>query len=162
MIKKLLAGYFLFLALLPSALAMPEGPITEYFPRADTVYLVRITSITKDKVTFPVTEALRGKDIKTLSLVPGAFAFDGQKNSELLILSWAASRNGENGDSVGGEMEGAMGWLYAPAIRDNRNVYVMAFGDPVNGHAVDKTVNSMPYVSLERIKRLLKKNPQKP
>jgi hypothetical protein len=136
------------------AYAMLEGPISDYLPGADTIYLVRVSSFDQKTVNFSVTETLRGNPVKSLSLIP--FIIDLSPNAEFLILSSNATRNGQRGNGIGSLMKGNLGWQDAPVVREGTETYVYcpAWKD---GHLVcDKEIKGLGYLTLEHIKRLLK------
>ena len=160
--KRLLSFGLFFLALSPLARGAINGPITEYFPNADTVYLVRVTSTDNGKVTFSVTEALRGNPI-TVLILTSLSAFEFKPDSEWLLASYGPERIGGRKDEVGWLLKGGLlGWLPARVVRVDNEIYVQTF-DWESDHLVeDKAADGTTGLTLEHIKRLLQQRPYKP
>ena len=147
----------------PRLQASKEGPLSSYFPGADSVYLVKVVSVDKDKVVFSITEPLRGPAITTLTLKP-EFDLTFKKDSEYVILSALGWRTGQRGGLVGSFMKGDIGWIYSPVERDGKDVYVygnaMENGRFVNDKPADD--HGWGWLTLDHFKRLLQTTPLKP
>ena len=158
--KLLLALILLFLAAAP-AHAAPEGPLSLYFPSADSVYLVRVVSVDKNTVTFSVTEALRGAPVATLTLTAREVTF--KKDTEWMLLSAPGWRDGQDKDVVGDFMEGRCGWIFAGVKRDGATTYV-AGGALENGKFTGDKVDEaggQSWLTLGHFKHLLNTTPLK-
>jgi hypothetical protein len=135
-------GCLLFLALSRLVPASIDGPATSYFAYADTIYLVHVISVEKDLATFSITEDLRGKPLKILTLkteFPAAFT----PNTDWLLVSCSPWREVPRGDVVGDFFKGTVGWRFAPVVQ-----------------ATDK--NDSTALTPDNIRLLVKQNPEKP
>ena len=142
--------------------ASTQGPLSAYFSEADSVYLVKVASADKDKVVFSITEPLRGPAVTTLTLKP-EFGFIFKKDSEYVILSAPGWRTGQRGGSIGGFMRGDIGWIYAPVLRDGKDIYIEGYAMENGRFVNDKPAkdNGWGYLTLDHFKRLLQTTPQK-
>jgi hypothetical protein len=160
--KRILAICFLLAASLGFAYAAEEGPITSYFAGADTIYLVRVDSMSGPaegdggvfkgggSSKFIVEETLKGSPVPSVMLTPGII--DIQKGSEFLILSSKATRSGQMGDVVGSLFKGNVGWQDAPVVRDAGQIYVFVWPSG------DKVINGQSYITLDHAKQLIKQD----
>jgi hypothetical protein len=152
---------FLFFLLLSTGMSMasPEGPITMYFPDADTVLLARVTTLDQKSVSFDVTKTLRGS-IKTDFTLQNRFS--GLKaGSEYVLLSCASWRTGQHGNAVGSFLLGDIGWIYASVRQEGAQTYVYAVLLQ-NGHSVDdKEFDGLGFLTLPHIESLLRQTPRK-
>jgi hypothetical protein len=136
-----------------------EGPIAMYFPSADAIYFVRVSSSNDKTINFSVIETLRGSKKESLTRLDGRL-YDFKANSEWLLLSNADWRKiAGDKDEVGSFMKGIIGWICAPVVRSGNDVYV--YTDLQEGdHLVsDKTIDGLPYLTLDHVRRLIQEEP---
>jgi len=79
---------------------------------SDAVYLVRVASVKDGKVTFSITEVLRGKPQDSLSLTPYTGGFE--VNSEWILVHHVGGFK----DCVGWALKGDCEWLPVRITRD--------------------------------------------
>ncbi len=157
--RPILLALLLFSTLVGVSSAAIPGPIIDYFVWSKTVYVVRVTSVDKDKVNFVVTDTLRGDSVERLSLTP-AWGFDAKPNTEWLLV--ACDKGWQDKDSVGWLMAGYCGWIPAPIVRDGPERYVqtMRWIDGVGMEKPDKVFSDhQSGYSIEHIKKLLIEHP---
>ena len=156
--KSLALMCLLVLGLSHGALAAQEGPLSSYLSHADSIYLVKVTSLQGNNATLSVTETLRGNHTSSLSL---AVDYALKKDTEWVILSCASWRVGFHKDFVGDFLDGNCGWIYAPILREGNTIYVR--GDATEaGHFVnDKKKDGTPWLKLDHFKQLIRDNPEK-
>jgi hypothetical protein len=131
-----------------------------YFPVADTIYHVRVASVEKDKVTFSVVEALRGRPSGDLCLGRDGL-YDFKKDDEWMLLSCESWRKGYRNDVVGSFMKGDIGWICAPVFRGDGKAYVSdSLYDPEKKTGVfDKKFGLWDCITLEHFKQMLAGKP---
>jgi hypothetical protein len=165
--KRFAAFCILFLAMLGLLQASLDSPITYYVSIADTIYLVRVESVSPASAAngggykgfrsakFVVEETLKGSSVSSVTLAPGII--DVKEGSEFLIVSDEASRksSGPWSNVVGSEFKGNVGWHDAPIVRDSGEVYVDVWPKG------DKIINGRPYLTLDHVKELLKQDADK-
>jgi len=160
--KRLLSFGLYFFAFLQVTMAAIREPIPGYFRWADTVYVARVASFEKDKVTFAVMETLRGNPEKVLTLTMPLGCDEVYKaDSEWLLVSCDGGRGpgsiGKN--TVGWLMKGYCEWLPTPVVRSGKEIYVQDV-DRENGKEVsDKAADGTTGLTLDHIKRLLQQKP---
>jgi hypothetical protein len=137
--------------------AAPQGPITMYFPHADKVFLIRVTALDRDSVSFTVTKNLRGTGNSKITL---RNRFSGLKvGSEYLILSCASWRAGQDGNALGSFLLGNIGWISAPVRQEGTQTYVYAVLMQKDHSIDDKEIDGLGYLTLPHIESLLDKSP---
>jgi hypothetical protein len=138
--KHLLSFCLLFLIFTNLALASSDAGIKNYLIRAKTVYLVRVTSLEDHKVTFSITETLRGEAQFALILTPES-SFDFKINSEWILVSMPS---GGRKDSVGGVMFGWNDWYPGSVSNEGGKITVNGIGtlDQTKKLLLDKPLKS--------------------
>lgn len=83
-----ISGFILvFSALAPdTALSAPAYPLESLLERAENVFIVRVSSRTHTRVTFEVTEVLRGDKLKSLTLSHSPYDDEFPKEPRSLLL----------------------------------------------------------------------------
>ncbi len=113
-----------FLALSTFAMASLMGPIQTYFFRAENVYLVKVTSFKDHKVTFSITEVLRGKTV-SLTDLDAELGYDFKVGSEWMLVSIGY---GGQKNRVGSRIEGYNDWLPAAITHADAKVSIEGLG----------------------------------
>jgi hypothetical protein len=127
-----------------------QSPLT-FIPSAENVYLVTVTSVVPDKVTFTVNEILRGKPVPSLILRP----WMGERyvvGSYWILVSYS---KGVDKDIVGLDPERRCGWIPISVMRKDGQSFVMAQTDWVEGVNLDMASDGTKGLTLEHVKRLL-------
>jgi hypothetical protein len=156
--KKLLSLCIAFLTLTRLAEAHPATPWPDYLAGADKVCLARVTSVEGDKVTFEVTDVLRGKTGPVLVLTSVNIKFT--PKSEWPLVSCPTGFK----DSVGFVMAGDCSWIPAPIIRNGGNVFVVtSFSLGLSGEVnQDVLPDGTKGLTLDHVKQLLRQSEKKP
>ena len=157
--KQLLLGWLLSLSLCDVSSAASPGPIYGDFVWSNTVYVARVIFSDKAKVTFSITETLRGKPGETLTLTP-AWGFEAKANTEGLLVS--CDKGWQDKNMVGWLMAGYCGWIPAPIIHDGKERYVQTM-QWISGTGMEKPdkvfSDQESGYTIEHIKQLLEKLP---
>jgi hypothetical protein len=140
-----------------SAFLSPPG-VQFYFPRADSVYVARVTSVDGEKVFFAVTETLRGNPAQILTLKP----MERERRyyvpkSEWLLVSISPKPTGPE-DIVCMWVPEMVAWVARSVTRTNGKVYVHDYETQFENRPPEGTE----YMTLDRIKQLLIERPYKP
>lgn len=148
------------LALMSFAHAAPRGPLPGYLEWAANVCVAKVKSVDAVKVTFEVTEVLRGKPPAVLTLTP-APGFDFKPGTEWLLMS--CDPGGADGkDSVGWLMDGYCNWLPWQIEREGVIAFVQDIKWGVAGsEQQDKGPEGTPGWTLEHVKKLVEAHPYK-
>jgi hypothetical protein len=164
--KRFLYLFCLLLVISPILRAHTSTPLISYLGSAETVCLVQVISIDGNKITFVVTQILKGKPGASLILLP----YPGQQKyvpkSEWLLVSCSA------GDkrTVGWALDGDCGWIPGTVVRKDNEIYIQDWtlnipgGPPptfTKGVPVDTASDGTKGFTLESIKTFLTKNPSK-
>jgi hypothetical protein len=127
-----------------------QSPLT-FIPSAKTVYLVTVTSVVPDKVTFTVNEVLRGKPVPELGLKP----WMGNKYRVGSYWILASDSHGADNNLVGFEPKRSCGWIPMSVSRKDGQSFIVAEADWVEGVNLDMASDGTKGLTLEHVRRLL-------
>jgi len=159
--KRILSLCIALLALARIADAHAYSPWPYYLAGADQVCLAQVTSVKANKITFAVTEILRGKPAAGLVLV-GYLGNDLKytPKSEWLLVSCPTGFKG----TVGYAIKGDCGWIPGSVIRSDGKAFVpcsfpiLPFPD---GTGLDTLPDGTKGLTLDHIKQLLQQTAKK-
>ena len=130
-----------------------QSPLA-FIPPAKTVYLVTVTSVAPNKVTFTVNEVLRGKLVPDLGLRPWR-DYKYRVGSYWILVS---DSNGGDKDLVGFDPKRSCGWIPISVSRKDGQSFIVAETDRVDGINLDMASDGTKGLTLEHIRHLLKEN----
>ncbi len=155
-----LVSWLLFSVLLQSASAHVAGPIQDYLQFAKAICIARVTNIDAgNKVTFHVTEVIRGQVGKDLILLP----LDGteyKEGSDYLLLSSKGDPATVGISATPLQCMGYCGWIPGKILHINGTSYVKDWAFPRSPLPVEKLPDGSTGESLDRVKEYVKAHPQ--
>ena len=139
-------------------------PLPNYFGSAETVCLAKVTAVEGYKITFTVTQTLRGKPDHVMQVTRAGGAESYVKNSEWLLVSCSYSLE----NSVGWDEDRPASWIPGAVIRGSSHVYITdwtvripASAKQPFGIAWDTTPDGKRCLTLDHVERLLMEHPYK-
>jgi hypothetical protein len=137
-------------------------PLPNYFESAETVCLAKVTAVDGRKITFTVTQTLRGQPKHVMQVNRAGGAENYAHNSEWLLVS--CSYGLEN--SVGWDEDRPASWIPGAVIRDGGHVYITDWTARLPGGteqpfgiAWDTTPDGKRCLTLDHVERLLMEHP---
>jgi len=155
--KRFLFSLCLLLAAILPIRAHPYVPPSAYLPSSDQIYLVRVSSAKADKITFSVTETLKGSPCASLTLIPvDGFYF--HEGTEWILIHLGRD---QWKDHVGELLSGDCEWLPAAVSRKGDTAYIQTGAFPNSGMVLDTLPDGTKGLTLDHIKQLLNEKPSK-
>ena len=163
---KLSIVVFLLLQPYHGANAAPDYPFEELLPRAETIFIGRITNHSEQAVTFEICELLRGHtEQKTITL--RFYSLDDKRlpeaGSSYLVISQGDNHFGkpEAIVSLGQVLKGQagyIGWIALPMKADDNSPYL----DLIHTRVGQKPSGNPARLTLEKARELIQQIPYKP
>lgn len=143
--------------------ASPESPFEELLRRAETVFLARVTSMSRTTVTIQCTELLRGKVDGQMTLTLDARNSLGgwtwpvklREGAEFILLSQGDAKNGAPLPVIGHSFENQInycGWTPFPIKREGGKIHTEGTASNVDGRYTLE-------LTLDQIRKLLEQFP---
>jgi hypothetical protein len=154
----------LLISQLPASAHLP-APLTWYLENTKSACFATVTAINGNKISFVVTDILKGEIDHTLTLLRYPDFEKYTLGSEWLLTSCAW---GFGGGTVGWANKGDCGWIPAAVIRAGGNVYVTDWTTNIPANAAETLASDLVVMpngergyNLDHVKTLLNAQPAK-
>jgi hypothetical protein len=162
--KRFLVLIWLMLILGPLATAEPALPLPKYLDAAENICIAKVTSVDGYKLTFTVTDVLRGKPDHIIHVTRAGGSENYVLSSEWLLLS--CSYGLEN--SVGWDEDRPAAWIPGAITHSGNQTYITDFTSHIPsgnkdlfGISWDIDPNGRTCLTLDHVKSLLAEHPYK-